>query len=291
MYCAVTGFLVQFTSSVGVVLVTGTVLYLWNVIRLAGKLRRPHTPSPTPHRVEALFYLSSLLLPLSVDWLPFLGNYYGQGGAWCWIKGCSTQGLVYQTLLGFFPTTLTCVLTTSVVAGISCRYLTWAHKYRLQRQTLLIEAAEVSLLLLYLLCYAVFSVFEIACGVIVRRRIVRSFWIHMTYAITRPLLLALVPLSLLFYLYSTRRVMQKFLIWCSRLRPLHPESAREHPGKGKEEKAREKRGLLRGSGGRGTVYSSSSPADTGINCQSSIQNEEEEEDDPLYSTNDCPSES
>ena len=283
MYCAVTGYLVQFTSSVGVVLITGTVLYLWHVIRMAGRLQRTHTPSQTSHWIELIFYLLSILLPLSLNWLPFLGGHYGQAGAWCWIKGCTTRGLVYQVALGFFPTTLTCTLTTSLVAGISCRYCHWARRFRLQRQVLLIEAAEVSLLLLYLLCYAVFSVFEIACGVIVRRRIVQSYWIHMTYAITRPLLLALVPLSLLCYLYSTRRVVMRLLTWCPCLQSPHSYRTAREPMEG--DKTREKKRLLRGGGGEGTdrLYTSSSPAVTGINRQSSIETTEED-DDPLYST-------
>ena len=111
----------------------------------------------------------------------------------------------------------------------------------------------------------------------------------MVYAITRPLLLALVPLSLLFYLYSTRKIVLKFFTWCSCLKPPHSERMRESIKRGGGEGEREKKWLLRHSEETATrgQYSSSSPAATGINHQPS---EEEEDDDPLYSTTDshCP---
>ena len=213
----------QYTSSVGVVLIAGTVLYLWHVVRRAGSQRKKqfHGPQKPPRKkkTELLFYLFAVVFPLTYNWLPFLHGHYGKAGAWCWISAarpdCSRShtGLLYQILLGYFPITLTALLTSSLVAALACRYCRWARRFQEQRRLFLTEAAEVSLLLLYLVCYAIFSIAELVFGIAAKGGTVHNYGLLMTYALSKPLLRALVPLSFLLYIYSTREMAKKLLGW------------------------------------------------------------------------------
>ena len=99
----------------------------------------------------------------------------------------------------------------------------------------------------------------------------------MTYAITKPLLLALVPLSLLLYLYSTRRAVKKMMVWCScqkshTQRGTHTESETESEW--------EKKSLLGGN----KEESPNSGSAVIANYQPSIVAMNDDDDDPLYST-------
>ena len=247
-YCQATGFFVQYTASVGVLLKIGTVLYLWNRVKMASSLKKVqrHKPRKKSRKTEVLFFLFAVFFPLSYNWFPFLHSEYGVAGAWCWIRATnpdcsrSTSGLLYQVVLGYIPISLVAVLSCSLVAVTAWRYYKWAWKYRKPRAKLMAEAAEVSLLLAYLVSYAIFSVSELVIGVGVEKNATHNFGLWMTYAIVQPLLRALIPFSFLLYLYSTRPNVKNTLNWCSQYCSLYIHQRRPDHCQEEEEEEEER---------------------------------------------------
>ena len=61
-------------------------------------------------RLERLYVILIFVLPLTFNWIPFIGNSYGRAGAWCWIKSvnfddCSEHrlGEIFSTVLWNVP--------------------------------------------------------------------------------------------------------------------------------------------------------------------------------------------
>ena len=105
----------------------------------------------------------------------------------------------------------------------------------------------------------------------------------MTYAITKPLLLALVPLSLLLYLYSTRRAVQKMMVWCSCQKShTHRGTHRESETESETESEWEKKSLLGGNKEESPNRKYSGSAVIANHQPSTVAMNDD--DDPLYST-------
>ena len=61
-------------------------------------------------RLERLYVTLIFVFPLTFNWIPFIGNSYGQARAWCWIRSvnfddCSEHrlGEIFSTILWYVP--------------------------------------------------------------------------------------------------------------------------------------------------------------------------------------------
>ncbi len=73
------------------------------------------------YKLEMVYVLTSILLPLLFVWIPFINRRYGDAGAWCWIvdwkNNCATRndhyGIIEQFLLWYGPLFIS--LTVSII--------------------------------------------------------------------------------------------------------------------------------------------------------------------------------
>ena len=113
--CNATGFLIQYTGWVEMLLVTFIILYL--LLLVFGKLFE----KAQKFKYEATVVLVSLLFPTTFNWIPFIHNLYGLAGPWCWIEiGSSNFKLVviYQFVLYYIPALLLAALNSIAIVTI-----------------------------------------------------------------------------------------------------------------------------------------------------------------------------
>ena len=102
--CKSFGFLDQVTAWMGHLCMTWVIVYL---IYLLIKKKRIETAQRSKEEIAGLAVC--FLVPFVFNWIPFLNNYYGFSGSWCWIRmtannGCSiTEGLTYIIVLYYGP--------------------------------------------------------------------------------------------------------------------------------------------------------------------------------------------
>ena len=112
--CEVFGFLLQYFMWVKLLF---TVCLVFHFFVLAVYLKNLY-------KFELLYVLVSILLPMLVVWIPFVGRKYGEAGAWCWIKdwkdNCAQVndviGVVEQFVLWYTPLFMS--LTISIVIAV-----------------------------------------------------------------------------------------------------------------------------------------------------------------------------
>ena len=117
--CHATGFLIQYTGWVEMLLVTFIILYL--LLLVLGKLFE----KAKKFKYEATVVLVSLLFPTTFNWIPFVNNLYGLAGPWCWIEigrsSCPTNFelvVTYQFVLYYIPALLLAVLNSIAIVTI-----------------------------------------------------------------------------------------------------------------------------------------------------------------------------
>ena len=104
LVCKSFGFLDQVTAWMGHLCMTWVIIYL---IYLLIKKKRIETAQRSNEEIAGLAVC--FLVPFVFNWIPFLNNYYGFSGSWCWIRmtadyGCSiTEGLSYIIVLYYGP--------------------------------------------------------------------------------------------------------------------------------------------------------------------------------------------
>ena len=102
--CKSFGFLDQVTVWMGHLCMTWVIVYL---IYLLIKKKRIETAQRSKEEIAGLAVC--FLVPFVFNWIPFLNNYYGFSGSWCWIRmtatnGCNiTEGLTYIIVLYYGP--------------------------------------------------------------------------------------------------------------------------------------------------------------------------------------------
>ena len=111
--CSVTGFLVMYCFWINLLF---TVVIVFHFFSLAVCLKNFK-------RLEVLYVLFAVLLPLLFMWIPFIDDNYGPNGALCWIKDttesdCSPykEGIIEQYTLWYGPSYF--ILLVSIVAGV-----------------------------------------------------------------------------------------------------------------------------------------------------------------------------
>ena len=99
--CKVIGFMLQLVLWVKLVFVNAFVLHFFALAVFTRDLKK----------LEPLYILFSILLPVLFTWVPFINDSYGISGAWCWIRvwkdECATQkyveGIIFQFALWYGP--------------------------------------------------------------------------------------------------------------------------------------------------------------------------------------------
>ena len=110
--CKTDAFLLQYTATVKLLF---TICLNFHIFSLAVCLKNFR-------KLELCYIFFSCFTPLMTSWIPFIGDFYGLAGAWCWIKtwkhNCAshhyTQGILEQFLLWYGPLFLS--LTASVIS-------------------------------------------------------------------------------------------------------------------------------------------------------------------------------
>ncbi len=123
--CRALGFMDQVTAWMGNFVIVWIVFYLLYLIRGTKMLK--FTPLS---RRELVGIGVCFLFPFVFNWIPFIHNYYGLSGSWCWIKltrkRCNdtdiTTGLGYMTGMYYLPLTIILCVNTLACAVIIC---TW----------------------------------------------------------------------------------------------------------------------------------------------------------------------
>ena len=84
---------------------------------------------------EALYVVSSVLIPLPTAIVPLFTNTYGPAGAWCWINGTDSNcerlltGMIEQFALWYGPLIILTVLNVLAIIRIAYLLCTRAWKY------------------------------------------------------------------------------------------------------------------------------------------------------------------
>lgn len=123
--CTAAGFLVQYLTWVETAVACWINVYVLELAIFSIQLnKRKH---------EVVGVVLSVCFPLLLSWEPFVENFYGPAGAWCWIKvggdNCtSDSGLGYQIGLYYAPLVLLSALNVAEVLGIAAKLCVGASK-------------------------------------------------------------------------------------------------------------------------------------------------------------------
>ena len=100
-YCVWSGFIFQ--QSAWMLLNSITVMVVDLYVRV---VHQKYTA-----RYELLYLFIIFVLPLLINWIPFIENSYGQAGPWCWIRAVNndpnctrhTVGIIFKICLWYLP--------------------------------------------------------------------------------------------------------------------------------------------------------------------------------------------
>ena len=160
--CKSFGFLDQVTAWMGHLCMTWVIVYL---IYLLIKKKRIETAQRSKEEIAGLAVC--FLVPFVFNWIPFLNNYYGFSGSFCWIRmtannGCSiTEGLTYIIVLYYGP-----LLLFVLFNFVSCVFL-FCGFYRNPKY----HSKEFLFVLLYPFCYGMLFIIVFLSRISVIRKI------------------------------------------------------------------------------------------------------------------------
>ena len=120
--CKVIGFIFQLALWVKLLFVNAFVFHFFALAVFTRDLKK----------LEPLYILFSILLPVLFTWVPFINDSYGISGAWCWIRvwkdECATQkyieGIIFQFALWYGPlffcltVTVGMAITILIILGV-----------------------------------------------------------------------------------------------------------------------------------------------------------------------------
>ena len=176
--CGTFGFLDQVTAWIRDLFVVFVVVQLFLFVKKTDKHPQPQTEKEKIG--EACGVCICFLFPFTFNWIPFLDDYYGLSGHWCWIKlvvkDCGDadvlEGLMYMLILYYLPLVCIVLLTSLLCLYILYKWYTSPNK-----------ALEIILVILYPV------IFDILCLIMTINRIdsamrikqgippLRSLWI------------------------------------------------------------------------------------------------------------------
>ena len=90
--CGAVGFLVSVTIGIKFIITFWLTFYLFMFAVFSKDL----------YYLELLYVITSIIIPILFDWIPFVNNLYGVAGAWCWIKdwdgNCPNKKIMLGTI-------------------------------------------------------------------------------------------------------------------------------------------------------------------------------------------------
>lgn len=119
--CRGVGFLEQVAVWMGHLSMLWLVLYVVDLIRAKKRLEKAVLSRKELVGIGVCFFF-----PFVFNWIPFMDDYYGFSGSWCWIKAskaaCSdsdvADGLAFMVVMNFLPLLFLVVLNTFLCALI-----------------------------------------------------------------------------------------------------------------------------------------------------------------------------
>jgi len=128
--CKSLAFLMQYAMWLKTSFIFWITVYLFTLAEFSRNLnKRKH---------EALYVVSSVLIPLPIACVPLFTNTYGPAGAWCWIKGTDSNcerlisGMIEQFALWYGPLIILTVL--DVLAIIRIAYILCKRAWKYNRE-------------------------------------------------------------------------------------------------------------------------------------------------------------
>ena len=80
---------------------------------------------------EVLGVCICFFLPFTFNWIPFLDDYYGLSGHWCWIKSKGEfEGILFMSALYFGPLLVIVLVTSLFSIYVLCKWCLSADKHR-----------------------------------------------------------------------------------------------------------------------------------------------------------------
>ena len=118
--CSIFGFFDQLTAWMRNLVVIIIVIYLCVMIKHPEPYHQEQ--SKRSKILEAVGVCICVFLPITFNWIPFIHDYYGLSGHWCWIKlteeGCGqgnvTEGALYMLFLYYVPLLVIIALTSFI---------------------------------------------------------------------------------------------------------------------------------------------------------------------------------
>ena len=164
---------------------------------------------------EAMLCFISILLPLTVIWVPFVseqGSRYGLYGPWCWIQHkdpitCeeTTDSILERVLLRYAPLGIVAFVSLLCIALllVSFCYLRINHGF-LEKQTRAVIKGMLPLFTFWTIFCVVWLIENVITGISEVTQIY-TFALWMVYAVITPIKGIVVPIGFFIYLfYSTR---------------------------------------------------------------------------------------
>ena len=115
-------------------------VFIFIVIQISVMIRNPanywQEQSQKPKTHEIVSICVCFLLPFTFNWIPFVDNYYGLSGHWCWIRLLNEtaqfedEGLVFMAVLYFGPLSIIVLLTSLFCFYVLCNWCWSPYKHK-----------------------------------------------------------------------------------------------------------------------------------------------------------------
>jgi hypothetical protein len=132
--CSIFGFFDQVTAWTRDLVVIFIVVQLFFAVRNPEGFRKRQ--SECSKIAEAISICLCFLVPFTFNWIPFLDDYYGLSGHWCWIKlvvkDCDDQnvkeGSIYMMTLYYCPLMLIALITSALCVYMAYKWCIGGNK-------------------------------------------------------------------------------------------------------------------------------------------------------------------
>ena len=133
--CSVFGFLDQVVAWIRDLVVVYIVVQLLIAIRNPADFRKPQ--SEQSKIAEVVSVGLCFFVPFTFNWIPFLNDYYGLSGHWCWIKlveedcgdSSALEGLLYMMILYYCPLVVIVLITSLLCLYIVYKWCSGANQH------------------------------------------------------------------------------------------------------------------------------------------------------------------
>lgn len=210
-FCQVSGFLLEYFALVTYFLSFFTTFYLLRFV--SARCLAKQYPLPW------IILLASLLLPLVVAWIPFIGNHYRMSGAFCWIDangpsceidvgGLSEEIALYYIIV-FSLSISMFVMAVIILCCLCCNCFHQRNVNTEQTNSRKMAILEFVPLLIYPIVFTLFFCIDIVQRIqfAVSRETIFQLWL--AHGVAGNSTCMLVPMAFIFHPLNLRRVYQR----------------------------------------------------------------------------------